>query len=168
MTPSNNIRFRAADGRFSLLISQCRLNDLHTFSAAAHPLETGGILIGYYNCQHDTAVITEVIGPPADSVKERTRFYRGVRGLQPVLDDRWQQRGYYLGEWHCHPNGSPEPSLADLRQMRGIANDVSLQCPEPLLIIVGSERAINVQVLPQGEAAVLLIPADAAPSRSIL
>ncbi len=168
MKPSDKIRFRSADGRFNLLVSERHLSDLRTFCAAAHPLETGGILIGYYNCRHDTAVITEVAGPPADSVSRPTRFYRGVRGLQPVLDDYWSKGEYYLGEWHCHPAGSPEPSLTDLRQMRSIATDASLQCPEPILLIVGSSSMINVQVLPQNEAAVLLAPTDAAPRRSIL
>lgn len=167
MKPPDKVSFRSADGRFNLLISECRLNDMRTFCAAAHPLETGGILVGYYNCRHDTAIITIVAGPPEDSVKERTRFYRGVRGLQSILDNRWDQREYYLGEWHCHPAGSPQPSLADIRQMRGIANDVSLQCPEPILIIAGAGRTINVLVFPQAEATVLLAPTDPTPSRSI-
>lgn len=168
MKQPDKISFRSTDGRFNLLISECRLNDMHTFCAGAHPLETGGILIGYYNCRHDTAIITMVAHPPKDSVRERTRFHRGVRGLQSILDDRWSKREYYLGEWHCHPAGSPHPSRTDMRQMRSIANDVSLQCPEPILIIAGSDRTIDVRVTPQNEAAVLLAPTDAAPNRSIL
>ena len=163
----DKISFRSAGGKFNLLISECLLNDMHTFCAVARPLETGGILIGYYNCRHDTAIITMVTGPPEDSVRKRTRFSRGVRGLQSVLDARWDQREYYLGEWHCHPAGSAQPSLADMRQMRGIANDVSLQCPEPILIIVGSDRRINVQVFPQTELPVSLATTDYAPSQRI-
>ena len=86
MKPPDNILFRSADGRFNLLISECLRNEMHTFCAAAHPLETGGILVGRYNCRHDTAIVTTVAGPPADSTSKRTRFYRGVHGLQSTLD----------------------------------------------------------------------------------
>lgn len=167
MKPPDNILFRSADGRFNLLISECLRNEMHTFCAAAHPLETGGILVGRYNCRRDTAIITMVAGPPADSTSKRTRFYRGVHGLQSTLDDHWSKGEYYLGEWHYHPDGSPHPSDTDQRQMRDIAGDSHAQCPEPILIIVGANRTISVQVFPLNEAAVTLIPTDNSHKRSI-
>ena len=167
MKPPDNILFRSADGRFNLLISECLRNEMHTFCAAAHPLETGGILVGRYNCRHDTAIITTVGGPTADSTGKRTRFYRGAHGLQSTLDACWDQGEYYLGEWHYHPAGAPHPSYIDQRQMRGIAGDVLAQCPEPILIIVGANRTISVQVFPQNEESVPLVPTDNTPKRSI-
>ena len=167
MKPPDNFSFRSADGRFNLLIGECLRNELHTYCDAAHPLETGGILVGRYNCRRDTAIITTVTGPPADSTSRRTRFYRGVQGLQSALDACWDNGEYYLGEWHYHPDAAPQPSLADLRQMRGIAGDSSAQCPEPILIIIGANRAISAQVFPRNQAFVPLIPTDNLPSRSI-
>ena len=63
-------------------------------------LETGGILVGKYNQVHDTAILTRVWGPPKDSVRKRTSFWRGTQGLQRQLDFLWRTREYYLGEWH--------------------------------------------------------------------
>ncbi len=49
---------------------------------AAHDKETGGILIGRYNQDHDCALISAVTPPPKDSRHESARFIRGTYGLQ--------------------------------------------------------------------------------------
>ena len=100
-------------------------------------LETGGILVGRYNDTHDTATVTRLWGPPSDSVRERTSFYRGTLGLQGKLNLLWRIREYYLGEWHYHPSGGGQPSNRDSRQMITIAESLQYSAPEPLLIVVG-------------------------------
>ena len=58
------------------------------------------------------------------------------------LNDAWVQGCYYLGEWHYHPNSLPTPSLTDLNQMRILATDEKLNCPEPILLIIGERDYI--------------------------
>ncbi len=82
-------------------------------------LETGGIIIGYYDDMCKNAVITEFTNPPEDSKSDRFRFYRGIQGLKKLLQQRWKERNeYYLGEWHLHPGSSPTPSATDIAQMK--------------------------------------------------
>jgi hypothetical protein len=65
-------------------------------------------------------------------------FFRGVAGLQKLLDRLWRSdESHYLGEWHYHPASDTTPSNQDLRQLRAIASDPSYCCPEPILLIVG-------------------------------
>ena len=85
--------------------------------ANAKGKETGGILAGYYTPALDRAIVTELTGPPQDSVQSCWTFYRGVHGLHAWFMRLWRdKRHYYLGEWHFHPGGSPVPSLTDNRR----------------------------------------------------
>lgn len=40
----------------------------------------------------------------------RSRFFRGIKGLNKLLEKKWKQKKeYYLGEWHLHPGRLPSP-----------------------------------------------------------
>jgi integrative and conjugative element protein (TIGR02256 family) len=115
--------------------------------------ETGGILIGRYQDDGYTALVTSATARPNDSISGRTWFQRGVRGLKELLRDRWRRGEYYLGEWHSHPDGSPEPSGNDFREMRSISIDSSYRCNRPLLIIAGTSAGsieLSVSVIDSG------------------
>jgi len=99
--------------------------------------ETGGILLGYYTRSHATARVMAVTGPPVDSKKGRSWFYRGMAGLRQLLEALWPQKVYYLGEWHLHPRALPTPSEDDKTEMFTISRTTSYQCPEPILLIIG-------------------------------
>lgn len=115
--------------------------------------ETGGILIGRYHNDGSIAVVTGATAGPTDSVSGTTWFQRGVRGLRELLRDRWPRGEYYLGEWHSHPGGAPDPSRDDFREMRSISIDSSYRCPKPLLVIAGTSAAsveLSVSVIDEG------------------
>ena len=102
------------------------------------PMETGGILVGSYNDSFNCAQIERASGPPLDSKQTPVFFKRGIRRLNRWLDMLWEKnRQYYLGEWHFHPNGRPNPSGQDLSQMAAISSNNRIRCPEPILLIVG-------------------------------
>ena len=143
---SSNTTFSSSDGRFRMVIGNCQLERLHAHCAASYPLETGGVLTGYYNAGHDTAIITRATEPPPDSQSGRTRFYRGTQGLNNMMEHLWENGEYYLGEWHYHPNGSAYPSGVDISQMREIAKDSAARCPEPILLIIGTNCMVAAHV----------------------
>ena len=149
--------FRSVDGRFRLVIGNRQLSDMRAMCAESHPLETGGVLTGYYNERHDTAIVTGVAGPPPDSRRQRTGFYRGTRGLRQMLLNLWRRSEYYLGEWHYHPGGSALPSAADVRQMQDIAKDDDAHCPEPILIVMGKSNAVTAHVFPRSQSVIQLM-----------
>lgn len=137
------------------ILESCRRSD---------PEETGGILVGYYTETLDCAVVTDASERPPDSRSGRTRFVRGTAGLQRWLDGLWRRsnRRYYLGEWHYHPGGKPEPSPTDKRQMERIAGSASYKCPEPMLLLVGgsaSDRCdVGIFVFVEGREAPVEVP----------
>lgn len=136
----SDLELWSADGMFGVRIPKRILLRLLQMCEVAGSLETGGILIGRYSRAHDCALVTDVSRAPKDSSSGRTWFARGVRGLQVWLDRLWHTiRHYYIGEWHFHPGGSPDPSEDDSRQMHGIARSVLYHCPEPVLLILGGE-----------------------------
>ena len=158
MTCPSDAVFRSADGRFRLFVGADPLAQILDLCLDSHPLETGGVLIGHYNETLDTAIVTRVTGPPPDSRRRRTAFYRGTQGLRELLCALWRKKEYYLGEWHYHPGGSPEPSSADIRRMHEIAESDDAGCPEPILLVAGADREMTMHIFPRDQEAVRLTP----------
>lgn len=130
--------FKDVDSRFSLIIEATELNKILSLCIQANENETGGILIGYYNESYDCAIVSAVTGPSDDSSSGRTWFYRGIKGLQKLVDDIWsKKRHYYLGEWHFHPMSSSALSSKDSASMRAVSRSSKYNCPEPILLIIG-------------------------------
>ncbi|MBQ3426180.1 MAG: Mov34/MPN/PAD-1 family protein [Clostridia bacterium] len=100
--------------------------------------ETGGILVGYYDVNYNSAIITQVTNAPKDSICRRRSFRRGISGLSKYLQAIWDNKNeYYLGEWHSHPHSSAVPSKVDISQIKHIANNPKFLCSEPLLLVIG-------------------------------
>lgn len=131
------MKFSSVDKKFSVNISEECVDSILAYIRVAGKYETGGILMGQYSAKLDVAVIKTITGPPSDSRSGRTWFNRGVKGLKKMIDRFWEQKNYYLGEWHFHPNAKPIPSQQDKKQMRSIAVSKEYNCPEPILLIVG-------------------------------
>src|ERR1051325_3106003 len=107
----SELEFWSEDGRFGLKVMPAEVKKILQLCKRSHPHETGGILLGRYSDDHNCALVTAATSAPADSRSGRTWFVRGVRGLQRTIDRLWtRQHEYYLGEWHFHPGGVPDPS----------------------------------------------------------
>ena len=158
MTRRDDAAFRSTDGRFQLVIGDELLTKILDMCLASYPLETGGVLIGRYNQTLDTAIATRATEPPLDSQRRRTTFYRGTQGLHELFRLLWPKKEYYLGEWHYHPGSSPEPSAADVERMQEIAESDNTNCPEPILLVAGENRAITAHVFPRNQGVVRLTP----------
>jgi integrative and conjugative element protein (TIGR02256 family) len=135
--------FVAEDHAVAIMVTEAIRKMLLEHCEKAHQLETGGILIGHYTPLADQAVITEVTGPPRDSIASRWSFIRGLHGLQQLINRAWRRRDYYLGEWHFHPFARPIPSDRDRRQVIAFSKDPAYRCPEPILLVVGGDPGIG-------------------------
>jgi integrative and conjugative element protein (TIGR02256 family) len=131
------------DVRYGVRIPSKIFNKMLDSCRKSNDIETGGILVGYYNRSHDCAIVIDCSGPPKDSKHGRNYFHRGIQGLQNWIDKLWNRgyRRYYLGEWHYHPFAKPEPSSIDFAQMKKNAEDKSYNCPEPIMVIVGGDSS---------------------------
>jgi len=104
-----------------------------------HPLETGGILVGYFS-DHGTPVVYAVVGPGPGAVHRRLRFTPDHAWQCHQLDMLFEQSDglwTYIGDWHTHPDGVPQMSWLDRRTLRSIAKHPDARTPRPVMLIGG-------------------------------
>lgn len=162
------VNFKSACGRYGVSFEATMFEKMLHECMTAGCNETGGILWGMYSDNLDNAIVTGFSKAPSDSISSRFSFQRGVIGLQHLLQSLWKKtnREYYLGEWHFHPFSSSMASSIDIQQMFAHANNRRLQCPEPIMIIIGGnpccEWSVNITVYTREDKVFNLIPMDTA------
>src|SRR5688500_572542 len=80
------------------------------------PLETGGMLLGYWSDDRSEAVITEVTGPGPKGAHSKTEFIPDDQYQDRMIDEIYARSGRryrYLGDWHTHPLGEESLSYKD-------------------------------------------------------
>ena len=100
------------------------------------PLETGGILIGYYDKECKYAIVTDIHHIPGN---EERSYIRDADIMMKILERVSKySRGeeYYIGEWHTHPGDNPDPTDIDDKTMFDISESDS---PNPILVTIGGE-----------------------------
>ena len=152
-----HLEWRTGCEEYGLIINRAAWETIRNECAKSEKNETGGIVIGHYSEDNQTAIVCEAAPPTVDSRCGMNWFWRGINGLRSLLIDRWNQnqRTYYLGEWHYHPAKIVEPSITDIKQMIDISQSKCYQCKEPILIIVGREcnkkTPVRAFVFPKGQ-----------------
>ena len=108
------------------------------------PLETGGILMGYFTIplnQFRDLVITDLIGPGPDAAHHRLSFEPDHDWQVLRLAEIYARSGRtakYVGDWHTHPEGQPVPSIRDKNTLELISRHQPARCPEPIMLIAGN------------------------------
>ncbi len=108
-------------------------------ASASHPLETGGLLVGYRREEHQVIEAVIQAGPHARHAPDR--FEPDHEWQCEQLDSlylRSNGRLAYLGEWHSHPNSSASMSSLDKRTLRSIAKYSPAHSPHPLMLIAAA------------------------------
>jgi len=156
------LSFSSPDAPYTVTFEAAALSKMVSDCVRAGTHETGGILIGKYRSDGRVALISEITSHPKDSISSSVTFQRGTIGLRELLAARWDEGFHYVGEWHYHPGGSPEPSGPDMHTMRAIATNSKYSCREPILIILGGhpprEFKLSATVFPANRPNVRLIP----------
>lgn len=123
-------------------IVQCWLNknaleQMIHFADNKYALETGGILVGYIS-KTGEPVILGVIGPGPGAKHFSFRFIPDHDWQCEQLDicyESSQGKIVYLGDWHTHPNGTPDMSWIDKRTLMRIAQHSASCLTRPLMLI---------------------------------
>lgn len=101
--------------------------------------ESGGLILGRVRGQF--LEVTEVTFPSKLDYQSRFRFTRRDPSHHAVAMREWDRSGNevgYLGEWHTHPELTPQPSAIDLASWRDIVGSKIPSCA--LFFIAGIEN----------------------------
>ena len=120
----------------------CRAAVSRYAATAEDGRETGGILLGHHR-ERPRPIIDAVhagdAGPHA--VRQVAAFRRDVRHAQALADLAYRTDGsVWIGEWHTHPPGSPQPSSRDLTSYRRLLKDPELAFHVFLTMIILPSR----------------------------
>jgi integrative and conjugative element protein (TIGR02256 family) len=137
-----------AEGPLGVTITDTARAAVSRLAAAADDgRETGGILLGHQH-RRPRPVLDVVhagdAGPRA--VHQPDSFRRDVSHAQAVADLAYRtDRSIWLGEWHTHPGGPPQPSRRDLASYRRLLRDPELELAVFLTVIVLPDTVIGWQ-----------------------
>ncbi|WEG09477.1 Mov34/MPN/PAD-1 family protein [Microbacterium horticulturae] len=97
-------------------------------------LETGGALFGHEHA----LLVTSASGPGPNAVHQSGYFLRDLEHTQLAADRAHKvDRSQWIGEWHTHPSGPPEPSPLDLNTYVSHLVDPELRF-ERFIALIGS------------------------------
>ncbi|MGD0958290.1 MAG: Mov34/MPN/PAD-1 family protein [Methylomonas sp.] len=102
--------------------------------------ESGGILLGYRRESH--LHVIDATSPQPFDKRSRFNFFRKDRKHQDFAIKKWlssRETIDYVGEWHTHPENSPNPSALDVSEWRKI---IEVRQNSMIFLIVGINREI--------------------------
>jgi len=124
----------------NLVISEQLISEMAKEAEKFYPNEIGGFLIGYYSLDLKTVYLTNFILPKKYKNGSHL-FERSIDGLTNFFKNIFKKnKQYYIGEWHTHPNGSPNYSNTDLKAMKEIASNDKVIIENPILLILSVDN----------------------------
>ena len=114
------------------------LNGMMAEGERVFPLETGGLLLGYWG--DGVPVVTNIIGPGPQAVHEHLNFEPDYIWHTSEVDRMYKENNklFYLGDWHTHPCGPATPSAMDVGVLHMLKDNQDAQTPKPLMLILGN------------------------------
>lgn len=113
------------------------------------PVETGGILLGYYDFNVNSIIVVEALPAPRDSKASTGSFERGLEGvIEAVIEAGRRTAGIvgYIGEWHSHPKGySATPSGDDKYQLLYLSLGMAMEGLPAVVLIVSDNDLCALQ-----------------------
>lgn len=117
------------------------------------PVETGGILLGYYDFNVNSIFVVEALPAPKDSKASPGSFERGLEGvIEAVIEAGRRTAGIvgYIGEWHSHPKGySATPSADDKFQLVYLSLGMAMEGLPAVVLIVSDNELCALQGMPR-------------------
>jgi len=129
---------------WTIVMDTWLLKKLSEFREERLPNETGGVLIGSFDTDHNVCTLVDVLPSPPDSKEWPTSYIRGCEGLAKKVGEIGKltlaQIGY-VGEWHSHPDGaSVTPSQDDCRAYHWLVGHMHLESLPGVMLIIGDNR----------------------------
>ena len=129
---------------YSVRVSAHALREMQAWArrssrVAAPDIETGGLVFGELNEAAAVLWVTEVDGPPPDSVATADRFICGVEGTAEAARGRhrrFRASVDCVGSWHTHPTSAPMLSDIDFSAAAQLLADPTAARRTCLLLIL--------------------------------
>lgn len=100
--------------------------------------ESGGQLFG--GIDGNTVIVKVATGPYKKDKRSRNSYESCPVSAQKAIDYQLSAGLEYLGEWHTHPEESPQASSLDVKAMKNIFAKSKLRTNGLLLAIVGNNQ----------------------------
>lgn len=128
-------------------LSESASQKIHDFAKSKHPIETGGLLLGWWEGENVAVVdVIEVLDKRATHTSWIRREKTAQLALDQALVGRKDNAGY-VGDWHTHPAaiGASTTDLLSLRRS-------SRQYDKPTVLVVRKvDRVIEVHAALKGK-----------------
>lgn len=134
------MRFKRATGGVVEFTTEV-LDRLSKYRQVGGEREAGGIMLGRLICNARDIVVDRVTDPNRLDKRYRHWFFRSRKPAQAEVVSAWNESlgsVNYLGEWHSHPQDSPEPSMVDRCNWRRILKRAVFEQHFLLFVIVGT------------------------------
>lgn len=114
-------------------------HEMRRYRASRLPNETGGVLLGAFDIEHQVIYVSKVLPSPEDSIEWPTSYIRGMKGLKEQVEAIKKMTSNelsYVGEWHSHPKKSSRlPSQLDLRAHNLLQEQMAIDGLPSLMLI---------------------------------
>ena len=104
--------------------------------------EAGGVILGRFIKGSNNIVIDVNTEPMKGDIRTRTRFKRGKKKHQKIINEIWEESEgtcNYIGEWHTHPEENPSPSTTDIKSWTKILRNDIFSSKYLYFIIIGTK-----------------------------
>lgn len=123
-----------------LLVEKARLfaQEIRVRESARH--ETGGLIWGHWDDAAKCILLSDISGPPPDSIHSRAHFKCGLLGTQEEHDQRMRSSREvcgFVGMWHTHPGMPSVQSGEDVLGMSSLVARVGQNQRRALMLIFG-------------------------------
>jgi integrative and conjugative element protein (TIGR02256 family) len=126
------MKFRHGEAVIAFSPSSLALFEKHRQRSPRHR-EIGGQLFARF--EEENLLIELATAVPGS--RFRFSFQPDRRSEQIEIERYFAEGLHYVGDWHTHPEASPQPSAPDVRKMSGIFSESEHQLPFMLMVIVG-------------------------------
>ena len=116
------------------------LDQIRNEAESKTPLETGGLLLGYWSADNNNVVITDMVGPGPLAKHRKFTYKPDYSFHQQEMKRIFNENGgmsTYLGDWHSHPESSSHLSFLDKRALRNIARFPDNYIDHPIMLVLG-------------------------------
>lgn len=120
-------------------IAERVLSSMKHEAIARAPLETGGVLLGYWALESGEPVVTHCVGPGPEAVHKEVSFEPDYAYQSAEIEQLYEisrRTLHYLGDWHSHPNGSGYLSQKDHATFLRIARHKEARAKRPIMVVL--------------------------------